>query len=117
MYLTTVSYSFCITDRPSHPEGPLEVTDVFKDSCRLKWKPPKDDGGSPVDHYIVEKMDEARGSWAEVGKVTDDTQCGVPGLTPGHKYKFRVKAVNAQGVSEPLETLHTTVAKDPYGKS
>ena len=33
---------------PSRPEGPLEVTDVQKDSVKLKWKPPKDDGGQPI---------------------------------------------------------------------
>ena len=33
--------------------GPLEVTDVTASSCHLKWKPPEDDGGVPVDYYQV----------------------------------------------------------------
>ena len=57
------------------------------------------------------------GSWAEVGKVQGDTQCGVPGLKPGRKYKFRVKAVNKEGASEPLVTDQDTLAKDPWGEA
>lgn len=45
-----------------------------------------------------------------------DTQCGVPGLKPMRKYKFRVKAVNSEGQSEPLVTDKEILAKDPYGE-
>ena len=45
---------FVSTDRPGPPEGPLEASDVMADSCKLSWKPPKDDGGSRVTNYIVE---------------------------------------------------------------
>lgn len=41
----------------------------------------------------------------------------VDGLIPGHEYKFRVKAVNKEGESEPLETFGSIVAKDPFSKS
>lgn len=40
----------------------------------------------------------------------------VPGLQEGKEYMFRVKAVNDEGESEPLETDHAILAKDPYGK-
>lgn len=46
-----------------------------------------------------------------------DTNMDVPGLQEGKEYMFRVKAVNEEGESEPLETDHATLAKDPYGKS
>lgn len=36
------------------------------------------------------------------------------GLEQGHTYQFRVKAVNEEGESEPLETDHGTLAKNPY---
>ena len=51
----------------------------------------------------------------EVGKV-HDTQCGVPKLEPTKKYKFRVKAVNSEGISAPLISEKETLAKDPWGK-
>lgn len=40
----------------------------------------------------------------------------VDGLIPGHEYKFRVKAINKEGESEPLETFGAIVAKDPFSK-
>ncbi|NEU36527.1 hypothetical protein GN156_38455, partial [bacterium LRH843] len=33
-----------ILDKPGAPEGPLEVTDVHKEGCKLHWDKPKDDG-------------------------------------------------------------------------
>lgn len=40
----------------------------------------------------------------------------VPGLVEGKDYMFRVRAVNSEGESEPLETDTATKAKNPYGK-
>jgi hypothetical protein len=40
----------------------------------------------------------------------------IDGLTPKKKYKFRVKAVNKEGESEPLETDEPILARNPYGK-
>jgi len=40
----------------------------------------------------------------------------VAGLNEGKEYQFRVKAVNAEGESEPLETDFPTLAKNPYCK-
>lgn len=37
--------------------GPLDVSDITPETCTLTWKPPFDDGGSPITNYIVEKMD------------------------------------------------------------
>lgn len=34
--------------KPSRPEGPLDVSNVTKTGCKLKWKKPADDGGSPI---------------------------------------------------------------------
>lgn len=38
------------------------------------------------------------------------------GLTPKKKYKFRVKAVNKEGESEPLENDEPITARNPYGQ-
>lgn len=46
-----------VVDRPSPPQGPMEATDITPDTCTLSWKPPLDDGGSPITNYVVEKMD------------------------------------------------------------
>lgn len=40
----------------------------------------------------------------------------VAGLTPGKKYKFRVRALNKEGESDPLEAKEGIVAKNPFGQ-
>lgn len=39
----------------------------------------------------------------------------IKGLQEGHEYDFRVKALNDEGESEPLETEKPIIAKNPYG--
>ena len=39
-----------------------------KEGCKLAWREPRDDGGSPIIHYLVEKMDVNRGTWVEVSQ-------------------------------------------------
>ena len=103
------------TEKPSKPEGPLEITDIYRDRCRLTWKSQHDDGGSPILHYAVEAQDVESEKWIELAQVTGDTQSEVRGLEPGKRYKFRVKAVNSEGDSEPLVNNSEILAKDPYG--
>ncbi|KAG0717143.1 Twitchin [Chionoecetes opilio] len=55
-----------VIDKPSKPKGPLKVSDVTAESVKLKWEPPEDDGGEPVDHYVVERMDLDTGRWVPV---------------------------------------------------
>lgn len=110
-------YHIALAAKPGQPEGPLEVSDIHKDGCTLKWKRPKDDGGEPIENYVVEKLDPETGVWLPVGKTTGAVpEMKVDGLIPGHDYKFRVKAVNKEGESEPLETVGTITAKDPFSK-
>ena len=46
----------------------------------------------------------------------NDTEADIGGLVEGKQYQFRVKALNDEGESEPLETDHATLAKNPYGQ-
>ncbi|OTF71667.1 hypothetical protein BLA29_008709, partial [Euroglyphus maynei] len=101
-------------DVPGPPEGPLEVKDLFRDRCKLSWKPPKELGGLPLLHYIVERQDiGVRGGWTEVG-TTEELKIDVTDLAHKKEYKFRVRAVNKKGASEPLNSSKNIIAKDPY---
>ena len=42
-----------VLGKPSRPKGPLEVSDVTKNGCKLNWKKPEDDGGTPVEYYEI----------------------------------------------------------------
>ncbi|VEL06667.1 unnamed protein product [Protopolystoma xenopodis] len=98
-------------DRPSKPRGPLELTRISANAATLEWEPCEDDGGNPIKHYIVEKMDLADGQWKLV-KTVKEPKCEVPELIEGNKYKFRVRAVNDEGESDNLETEKATLARD-----
>jgi hypothetical protein len=89
------------------------VSGIHKNGCKLAWKPPKDDGGLPIDGYIVEKLDTDTGIWSPVG-TTPNTSIDVGDLEPGKEYEFRVRAYNPEGESDNLLTLKPIIAKDPF---
>merc|ERR1719447_1242807 len=107
-----------IMDKPTPPQS-CRVSDVYQDNCIVHWTPPKDDGGTPIKKYIVECLDNTtgNGNWAPVA-TTDDggaKKIKVNNLTPMHKYRFRVRAVNKIGESDPCEMKGDDIlAKDPW---
>lgn len=64
----------------------------------------------------IEKLDPLTGQWMPCGE-SKTPEFDVTGLQEGKKYKFRVKAVNPEGESEPLEADQAIIAKNPFGKS
>ena len=54
---------------PSKPTGPLQVSDVTKNTCHLKWKPPHEDGGSKVTGYKVERREVGKPYWTTVASA------------------------------------------------
>lgn len=104
-----------VLDRPLAPGGPFEPDEVRAHHIKMKWKRPSDDGGCEITGYALERMDEETGRWIPAGEVgADETSFDFKGLTPNKKYKFRVKAINKEGESEPLETTDAILAKNPY---
>ena len=81
----------------------------------MKWNAPKDNGGAPLLSYVVEKMDEERGTWVRVGSTNEyTTEFVVPNLNEKQSYKFRVTAENVHGPSVPAESK-SIVCKNPFG--
>lgn len=111
----TASANVSVLDRPSPPQPPLDVSNVTKESARIAWKPSLDDGGSPILHYVVEKMDVSRGTWSDAG-ISTICHHEIQRLIHKKEYYFRVKAVNVIGESEPLETTKGVIAKNEFGK-
>lgn len=63
---------------------------------------------------IFQDVDEG-GKFVPVGKCgPDQTELKVKGLKEKGNYKFRVKAVNKEGESEPLQTDKSYQIKDPW---
>ena len=93
----------------------MKVHNVTKETCVVSWKPPLDDGGCPIEKYVVEKQDIGRGGWTSAGETNgNSTSLNVTRLTPEKKYLFRVRAINKEGESEPLEVTSAILAKNPF---
>lgn len=74
-------------------------------SVEFNWKPPKDSGGCPVTNYIIERQQVGRNKWTNLGEIPGDTPCYKDtDVDPGRRYCYRIKAKNAEGVSDHLET-------------
>jgi hypothetical protein len=80
-YCCTLPYknNWLITGKPSKPKGPLKVSDITSEGCKLKWNKPEDDGGEPIDHYVIERMDTDTGRWVPVGtsKTPEADVCNI----------------------------------------
>jgi len=63
-------------------------------------------------------MNPKTGKWEKAGAnlPPDVTEFKVPKLKEGEEYKFRVKAENDLGQSEPLESEDATKVKNPFGE-
>ena len=85
----------------------------------LHRKAPDDDGGSPIKHYVTEILNFTTNNiWTSVAMsdTGDCTEQEIEHLIEGHRYCFRVAAVNRLGQSDPQEIRGEIVTKDPWGK-
>ncbi|XP_014343590.2 immunoglobulin-like and fibronectin type III domain-containing protein 1 [Latimeria chalumnae] len=94
-----------VLDKPLPPQGPVEVLENSATQISIKWKPPRDDGGRPVQHYTVEKQQVGRNTWLKVGEVNKGiTTFTTDKVEHGKKYIFKIQAVSSEGISEPLKS-------------
>uniref|UniRef100_A0A3Q3DI11 Fibronectin type-III domain-containing protein n=1 Tax=Hippocampus comes TaxID=109280 RepID=A0A3Q3DI11_HIPCM len=96
-------------DTPGACEGGIQISKVTEESCTLSWKPPLEDGGDEVSHYLVERRDTNRLNWVFIAYKTVTSKCSktsfkIEGLMEGMLYYFRVLPENIYGVGEPRET-------------
>ena len=85
---------------------------MTKESCKLTWEPPENDGGSPIKGYYVERKSGSR--WIKVNKkAVKKCALDIDDLREGEKVELRVCAENEAGVGEPSDTCSFT-AKDPF---
>ncbi|XP_061074867.1 immunoglobulin-like and fibronectin type III domain-containing protein 1 [Conger conger] len=104
-----------VLDKPTPPLGPLDVIESSANCIEFKWRPPKDNGGSPVTNYNLERQQVGRNTWKKIGDI--------PGASPiykdtdvdhGRKYCYRIRAITAEGVSETMETEDVQAGTKAY---
>ncbi|XP_041944622.1 immunoglobulin-like and fibronectin type III domain-containing protein 1 isoform X1 [Alosa sapidissima] len=97
-----------VLDKPGPPEGPVEVVESTSTVIELQWKPPKDDGGSAVTNYIIERQQVGQPMWKKLGDVTADRLTFRDrNVIHGKNYIYRIYAENPEGIGEPLVTEST----------
>lgn len=112
-----MSLLFLLLDPPEPPNNPPEVLDVTKSSVNLSWSRPKDDGGSRVTGYYIERKETSTEKWVRHNKTQiTTTMYTVTGLVPDAEYQFRIIAQNEIGESEASPASEPVVCKDPFGK-
>ncbi|XP_031727684.1 immunoglobulin-like and fibronectin type III domain-containing protein 1 [Anarrhichthys ocellatus] len=94
-----------VLDKPTPPQGPVDIMESAVTSAEFKWKPPKDSGGCPVTNYIIERQQVGRNKWSDLGEIPgSDPSYKDSDVTPGRRYCYRIRAKNAEGISDYLQT-------------
>uniref|UniRef100_A0A3B1JLG9 Immunoglobulin superfamily member 22 n=1 Tax=Astyanax mexicanus TaxID=7994 RepID=A0A3B1JLG9_ASTMX len=94
-----------IANRPKPPQGKVDFLECSGKCITMKWKAPRDNGGKKVTSFVIERRMTGKKSWIKVGEVDGDitTFCNDT-VEEGKPYQYRIRAVNSQGLSDPLET-------------
>lgn len=94
-----------VIDRPRPPQGKVEFLEMSRKCIKMKWKAPRDNGGKQVTSFLIERRLAGKKSWDKVGEVNSSTTIFTDDkVDEGEAYQYRIRAVNEEGMSEPLET-------------
>uniref|UniRef100_A0A673GZ49 Immunoglobulin-like and fibronectin type III domain-containing protein 1 n=1 Tax=Sinocyclocheilus rhinocerous TaxID=307959 RepID=A0A673GZ49_9TELE len=93
-----------VVDRPTPPQGPVQIVESSLSAIEFKWRPPKDDGGCPVTNYNLERQQLGRNTWTKIGDIPGQPTYRDTNIDRGRKYCYRIRAKNLEGFSEVLTT-------------
>ncbi|XP_069731811.1 immunoglobulin-like and fibronectin type III domain-containing protein 1 isoform X27 [Phaenicophaeus curvirostris] len=100
-----INLKLLVLDKPQPPAGPIKIVQSSINDITIQWKPPKDDGGKPLQRYIVERQQVGKSDWVTLGETPKTcTTFTTNKVEQDMSYYFRVRAVNAEGTSDPLES-------------
>ena len=106
-----ISFLVTITARPE-PPGKVMVNMTLGKSVTISWTPPEDDGGCKIGNYIVEYFRIGWNVWLKAATCRQ-LSTTLNDLIEGSEYKFRVKAENPYGLSDPGEESDVLFIADP----
>lgn len=97
--------AFVFSDKPQPPAGPIKIVESSANDITIQWNPPKDDGGKPLQRYVVERQQMGKNEWETLGETPKScTTFTTNKVEQDMSYYFRVRAVNAEGTSDALES-------------
>uniref|UniRef100_A0AAG5D9H6 Titin n=1 Tax=Anopheles atroparvus TaxID=41427 RepID=A0AAG5D9H6_ANOAO len=105
------SFLVTVTARPE-PPGKVAVAFSYGKTATLSWAAPDDDGGCEIGNYIVEYYRVGWDVWLKAATCRQ-LSATLSDLIEGSQYRFRVKAENPYGVSDPSEESDVLFVADP----
>ncbi|XP_055621315.1 titin isoform X2 [Toxorhynchites rutilus septentrionalis] len=105
------SFLVTVTSRPE-PPGKISISMSAGKAVTLSWSAPEDDGGCKIGNYIVEYYRLGWDVWLKASTCRQ-LNTTLSGLIEGSQYRFRVKAENPYGLSDPGEESDTVFIPDP----
>lgn len=92
-------------------------SDVTKDSCKISWEKPEDDGGSPIISYSLERREASKKTYMPVMSGENVLTHMVKDLYINCEYFFRVKALNKVGAGQYLELRNPVITEEVKRRS
>lgn len=92
--------------------------DRSKNSVTLSWEPPNDCGRGKILGYMLEYQKAGDEEWLQVNQTPEacpKTSYKIINLEEGMLYRFRIKAVNVAGQSDPADVPEPVLAQDRLG--
>ncbi|XP_026775619.3 immunoglobulin-like and fibronectin type III domain-containing protein 1.1 isoform X3 [Pangasianodon hypophthalmus] len=103
-----------VLDKPTPPLGPLEIVEASSNCIEIKWRPPKDGGGCPITHYILERNQVGRNTWKKIGQIPGEAHYRDTDVDHGKRYCYRIRAETSEGISEVFETEDVQAGTKSY---
>ncbi|AWP02431.1 putative immunoglobulin-like and fibronectin type III domain-containing protein 1 isoform 3 [Scophthalmus maximus] len=102
---TEATSKLIVLDKPTQPQGPVDIVESAVTSIEFKWKPPKDSGGCPITNYIIERQQLGRNKWTSLGEIFgNNASYKDSDVDPGRRYCYRIRAKTEEGISDYLQT-------------
>ncbi|XP_049542856.1 titin homolog [Anopheles darlingi] len=105
------SFLVTVTARPEPPRK-VSIAISYGKTVTLSWSTPEDDGGCKIGNYIVEYYRVGWDVWLKAATCRQLTTT-LSDLIEGSQYRFRVKAENPYGLSDPSEESELLFVPDP----
>ncbi|KFQ53629.1 Immunoglobulin-like and fibronectin type III domain-containing protein 1, partial [Nestor notabilis] len=97
-----INLKLVVFDKPQPPAGPIKIVESSANDITVQWKPPKDDGGKPVQSYIIERQQVGKNEWVTLGETPRScTTFTTNKVEQDTSYHFRGRA---EGTSDALES-------------
>ncbi|KAJ4938271.1 hypothetical protein JOQ06_002896 [Pogonophryne albipinna] len=96
-----------VLDSPGPPSN-VAAKDVTNNSATVTWDIPENEGGAPVNNYLVDIRDISRKGWTRLTDKCRRLFYKLSDLEEGGIYFFRVTAENEYGIGVPAETKEGT---------